>query len=182
MSEWDSHRVYAGYSMVDLSHQSLQYEEKYEVEFVTKNKHDSYKGGILNFMSGLDWSCNNLTGEISHELGMLSLIHGLNLSRNQLKGSISNSFCNLSQIDSLDLFNNKLSGEIPPKLVRLTFLVVFNVTHSSIFGRVSDMNAKFAIFDESNYEDNPFLCGPPLKRKCSINVKPPYPPLVFGKK
>ena len=113
---------------------------KNEVEFVTKNRHGSYKGGIFNFMFGLDLSCNNLTSEIPHELGMLSLIHALNLSRNQLKGSISKSFCNLSQIESLDLFNNKLSGKIPPKLVRLNFLAVFNVTHNSIFGRVLDMN------------------------------------------
>ena len=61
------------------------FEETGEVDFVTKNRLDSYRGEILNFMSGLDLSCNNLTGEIPNELGMLSSIHALNLSHNQLK-------------------------------------------------------------------------------------------------
>ena len=160
----------------DLDYGDVVLEETGEVEFVTKNRLDSYRGEILNFMSGLDLSCNNLTAEIPNELGMLSSIHALNLSHNQLKGPIPKSFSNLSQIESLDLSYNKLSGEIPPELVELTFLAVFSVTHNNLSGRVPDMKAQFGTFDESSYEDNPFLCGPLLKRKCNTSIEPSYSP------
>jgi hypothetical protein len=47
-------------------------------------------------MSGLDLSCNKLTGKIPLELGELSLIHALNLSYNQLIGSIPQTLSNLA--------------------------------------------------------------------------------------
>eukprot|EP00261_Vitis_vinifera_P036617 XP_019077860.1 PREDICTED: probable LRR receptor-like serine/threonine-protein kinase At4g36180 isoform X3 [Vitis vinifera] len=172
---WNS-LAYAGYLVKDLGSPILVYNEKDEVDFVTKNRRDSYKGGILEFMSGLDLSCNNLTGEIPHELGMLSWIRALNLSHNQLNGSIPKSFSNLSQIESLDLSYNKLGGEIPLELVELNFLEVFSVAYNNISGRVPDTKAQFATFDESNYEGNPFLCGELLKRKCNTSIESPCAP------
>ncbi|XP_034695687.1 receptor-like protein 1 [Vitis riparia] len=171
-----SRPVYAGYLVKYWGYSNFVYEQKDEVEFVIKNRHVSYKGGILDFISGLDLSCNNLTGNIPYELGMLSWILALNLSHNQLKGSIPNSFSNLSQIESLDLSNNQLSGEIPPQLIGLTFLEVFSVAHNNLSGRVLDMKAQFGTFGESSYEDNPFLCGPMLKRKCNTSIESPYLP------
>ncbi|KAL6334193.1 hypothetical protein AAG906_006779 [Vitis piasezkii] len=173
---WNSLLVYAGYLVKDLGPSSLVYNEKDEVEFVTKNRRDSYKGGILEFMSGLDLSCNNLTGEIPHELGMLSSIRALNLSHNQLNGSIPKSFSNLSLIESLDLSYNNLGGEIPLELVVLNFLEVFSVAYNNISGRVPDTKAQFGTFDESSYEGNSFLCGAPLKRKCNTSIEPPCAP------
>ncbi|XVF86388.1 hypothetical protein PTKIN_Ptkin18bG0036000 [Pterospermum kingtungense] len=67
---------------------------QFEIDFVTKNRHNSYTGDILNFMSGLDLSCNNLTGQVPSELGHLSSVHALNLSHNRLVGSIPISFSN----------------------------------------------------------------------------------------
>ena len=174
--EMNPHLVYAGYLVKHWGFSSPIYKETDEVEFVTKNRRDSYKGGILEFMSGLDLSCNNLTGEIPHELGMLSSIHALNLSHNQLNGSIPKSFSNLSQIESLDLSYNKLGGEIPLELVELNFLEVFSVAYNNISGRVPNTKAQFGTFDESNYEGNPFLCGELLKRKCNTSIESPCAP------
>ena len=179
---WNIRNVYAGFLVKHWGCPSMVPEEKDEVEFVTKNGRHSYRGGILDFMSGLDLSCNNLTGEIPRELGMLSSIHALNLSHNQLKGPIPKSFFNLSQIESLDLSYNKLSGEIPPELVELNFLAVFSVAHNNLSGRVPDMKAQFGTFDERNYEDNPFLCGPLLKRKCNTSIEPSYSPPESSRK
>ncbi|KAL6335697.1 hypothetical protein AAG906_032890 [Vitis piasezkii] len=66
----------------------LQHGPQDEVEFITKGRHCIYKGYILNFMSVLDLSFNNLTGKIPYELGQLNSIHALNLSHNRLIGSI----------------------------------------------------------------------------------------------
>ncbi|XP_021603911.2 receptor like protein 21-like [Manihot esculenta] len=48
-----------------------------ESEFVTKYRAHTYKNKALNYMSGLDLSDNNLTGEIPYELGALSHMKGI---------------------------------------------------------------------------------------------------------
>ncbi|KAG2696104.1 hypothetical protein I3760_07G043200 [Carya illinoinensis] len=138
-----------------------------EVEFVTKYRSSSYKGGILDYMSALDLSCNKLTGGIPTELGQLSSIHSLNLSHNQLRGLIPEKFSGLASIESLDLSHNSLSGEIPSTLIKLNFMGIFNVAYNNLSGKVPDMKNQFGTFEKSSYEGNRFLCGPPLENGCS---------------
>ncbi|PPD67331.1 hypothetical protein GOBAR_DD35793 [Gossypium barbadense] len=102
------------------------------IEFTTKNGFYPYKGNILRNMTGIDLSCNNLTGHIPPELGNLSEIHSLNLSHNKLTGVIPSSFSKLKQIESLDLSYNNLSGEIPNQLVEMISLEVFNVAYNNL--------------------------------------------------
>jgi Leucine-rich repeat (LRR) protein len=150
------------------------FDEQIEVEFVTKYRFNSYGGDILNYMYGLDLSCNKLTGRIPPELGELSSIHALNLSYNQLTNSISQKISNLNQLESLDLSHNNLSGKIPSVLIDLTFLEVFTVAYNNLSGRVPDMKAQFGTFDKISYEGNPFLCGKPLENSCT-RVDEPHP-------
>ncbi|KAJ8423216.1 hypothetical protein Cgig2_006769 [Carnegiea gigantea] len=129
--------------------------------FTTKGTIYSYKGMVLSSMSGLDLSCNRLTGEIPLELGNLSSLHALNLSHNSLWGSIPASFSKMNQLESLDLSYNSLTGDIPIELAVLTALEVFSIAYNSLSG-VIPFKAQFATFDASSYEGNRFLCGPPL--------------------
>ncbi|XP_039026488.1 receptor-like protein 15 isoform X1 [Hibiscus syriacus] len=155
---------------------SVQLEDEYvyKIDFVTKNNLLSYKGDILKCMSGLDLSCNNLTGLIPQSLGKLTSLHALNLSHNHLTGIIPVSLSNLSQVESLDFSYNNLSGKIPSELVHLNFLAVFSVAHNNLSGRVPD-KGQFATFGFNSYEGNPLLSGLPSEKNGTGVVETPFP-------
>ncbi|XP_011009765.1 PREDICTED: LRR receptor-like serine/threonine-protein kinase GSO1 isoform X4 [Populus euphratica] len=145
------------------------------VEFTTKNMYYGYKGKILSYMSGFDLSNNNFVGAIPPEFGNLSEILSLNLSHNNLTGSIPATFSNLKRIESLDLSYNNLNGVIPPQLTEITTLEVFSVAHNNLSGKTPERKYQFGTFNESCYEGNPFLCGPPLRNKCCEEAVPSQP-------
>lgn len=144
--------------VLDVSY--MQYSKPEEVEFLEKNQYLVYRAGVLELMSGLDLSCNKLTGIIPSELGKLRKIRSLNISHNHLTGSIPSSFSLMNEIESLDLSSNHLSGTIPSQLVELSFLSAFNVSYNNLSGRVP-VGGQFGTFDEGNYFGNPGLYGFP---------------------
>ncbi|KAL7162257.1 hypothetical protein ACSBR2_042690 [Camellia fascicularis] len=156
------------------------YDKVDKVESVTKSRSCSYMGNILNYMSELDLSCNELTGNIPFELGNLSNVHALNLSHNLLTGPIPKTFSNLTEIESLDLSYNSLSGNIPTELLNLNFLEVFTVAHNNLSGKILDRKAQFGTFEASSYDGNPFLCGPLLEKNCRAIVGSPHLPTTIS--
>ncbi|KAG4167536.1 hypothetical protein ERO13_A13G202700v2 [Gossypium hirsutum] len=117
------------------------------IEVTMKSISYFYKGRVLTYLSGIDLSCNKLTGEIPHHFQYLRDIIVLNFSHNSLIGPIPPALSELYQIESLNLSYNYLSGNIPSQLLGLHFLSSF----------------------KSSYEGNPFLCGEPLPKNCSTD-------------
>ncbi|GKU93326.1 hypothetical protein SLEP1_g6928 [Rubroshorea leprosula] len=114
---------------------------EYWVEFTTKGMSHVYNGSIFRYMSGIDLSCNRLTGRIPTEIGYLNKIHALNMSHNKLTGLIPTTFSNLKQIESLDISYNNLNGKIPPQLIELNTLAVFSVAYNNLSGPTPDQKA-----------------------------------------
>ena len=126
------------------------------IQLITKNLYLSYRSDRFQLLSELDLSCNELTGEIPHQLGDLHGLHSLNLSHNHLNGLIPETFQKLENIESLDISYNNLSGQIPLKLSDLHYLAVFNVSYNNLSGKALD-KGQFCTFDGSSYKGNPYL-------------------------
>ncbi|KAJ8641258.1 hypothetical protein MRB53_017952 [Persea americana] len=164
-TELYSYKILFGLKLYRARTYLLQ-DDREEVEFMTKRRYHSYRGDILNFMSGIDLSHNSLAGDIPTEIGSLNGIHALNLSNNDLSGQIPRSFSGLKKLESLDLSYNQLSGEIPSQLAELNFLEVFTVAHNNLSGKIPE-SGQLSTFDESDFLGNPGLCGPPLEKSCT---------------
>ncbi|PKI38553.1 hypothetical protein CRG98_040986 [Punica granatum] len=121
---------------------------------------------ILEYLTVIDLSSNNFTGEIPKSIGSLEGLHLLNLSHNLLAGRIPPALNGLTNLEALDLSRNHLSGEIPEKLTELTSLAVFNVSYNQLSGSIPRVK-QFNTFDNSSYKGNARLCGDPLSKKCS---------------
>ncbi|KAM5586936.1 receptor-like protein EIX2 [Rosa sericea] len=120
----------------------------------------------LDLVNSIDFSSNNLEGEIPDEVSSLRFLGTLNLSRNQLTGNIPSKIGNLTWLETLDLSHNHLSGQIPQSFSSLSFLAHLNLSFNNLSGRIPSGNQLQTLTDSSIYEGNPSLCGVPLSTVC----------------
>ncbi|TYH14549.1 hypothetical protein ES288_A06G229000v1 [Gossypium darwinii] len=152
------------------------------IEYTVKSRSYNYKRRMLQYMSGIDLSCNKLTGEISFETKNIKKIFILNLSHNSLTGPVPQAFSNLMDMESLDLSYNNLTGNIPAEFAVLHFLEYFNVSYNNLSGKTPERIGQLGAFDESNYVGNPFLCGSLVGKNCSPVETPLTPKASAGNK
>ncbi|XWS76763.1 hypothetical protein CRYUN_Cryun01aG0205500 [Craigia yunnanensis] len=78
----------------------------------------------------------NLEGIFPQNWGSCSDLKMLNVAQNFLTGQIPMSFGNCKNLYLLDLSSNNLSGLLPAE-ISVPCMVVFNVSHNSLFGNIS---------------------------------------------
>ncbi|TYG50158.1 hypothetical protein ES288_D10G152400v1 [Gossypium darwinii] len=95
----------------------------------------------LNLVRLVDFSCNNLSGEIPKEVTSLQGLQTLNLSRNHLTGKIPESIGSMKSLESLDLSQNQLSSSIPESMSSVTFLSHLNLSFNKLTGIIPTSRA-----------------------------------------
>ncbi|XP_075641352.1 receptor-like protein EIX1 [Castanea sativa] len=126
---------------------------------------------ILQLVKSIDFSKNNLSGEIPKEVTSLQGLQSLNLSYNFLIGSIPENIGTMGSLESIDFSLNQLSGQIPSSLSSLTFLNHLNLSNNNLTGKIP-LSTQLQSLNPSSYVGNK-LCGPPLTVNCTTNgVKP----------
>ena len=70
----------------------------------------------IEFINYLNFSSNELNGEIPSEIGNLTNLTTLFLNDNQLTGEIPSEIGNLTNLTTLFLNDNQLTGEIPSEI------------------------------------------------------------------
>ncbi|KAL6206250.1 hypothetical protein ACLB2K_023498 [Fragaria x ananassa] len=150
-----------------------------ETTVTTKGRGIEYFTRQAWLLTIIDFSSNDLEGEIPEEISSLLSLGTLNLSMNQLSGSIPSKIGNLYRLETLDLSQNRLSGHIPQSLSNITFLSHLNLSHNKLTGRIPSGNQLQTLVDPSIYEGNSF-CGFPLP-KCPEDKDNKHEPHVYEK-
>ncbi|CAK9146236.1 unnamed protein product, partial [Ilex paraguariensis] len=117
------------------------------------------------FVSCIDLSSNNLTGEILAAILILEELIALNLSRNKLYGRVPQKIGQLKSLQSLDLSRNQFLGGILDNMAGLNFLSYLDLSYNYFSGRIP-LGTQLQSFDASTYNGNVRLCGPPLTPTC----------------
>ncbi|KAL2227037.1 probable LRR receptor-like serine/threonine-protein kinase At4g36180 [Sesamum indicum] len=119
----------------------------------------------LGLVKLIDFSNNNLAGEIPSGITKLVGLVGLNISWNNLIGPIPSDIGQLKSLNFLDFSRNHLSGGIPTSLGTLSHLGVLDLSYNDLSGRIP-LNGQGLTFPVSAYVGNAGLCGRPLNKSC----------------
>ncbi|KAK1265397.1 inactive leucine-rich repeat receptor-like protein kinase [Acorus gramineus] len=128
----------------------------------------------LGLANNMDLSNNSLDGEIPESIVNLVGLQSLNLSANHLTGKIPAKIGDMNSMLSLDLSRNNLTGPIPSSLSELNFLEDLNLSFNNLSGRIPT-GSQLQTFNDTSYEGNYDLCGPPTSKDCLGHGMPRSP-------
>ncbi|XP_061376148.1 receptor-like protein EIX2 isoform X1 [Gastrolobium bilobum] len=163
-SETQSHILWHTSAYLEIYSTSKLGDYKLNITLTWKGVEHGFKDPQMSLKS-IDFSSNNLNGEIPKEVGYLLGLVSLNLSRNNLSGEIPPEIGNLSFLEFLDLSRNHFSGKIPSTLSKIDDLGVLDLSNNSLSGRIP-FGRQLQTFDASSFEGNLNLCGEQLNKTC----------------
>jgi Leucine-rich repeat (LRR) protein len=105
------------------------------VMLMWKGSERQFKNNKL-ILRSIDFSSNQLTGNIPKEIGNLIELVSLNLSNNYLSGEITSNIGRLTSLEFLDLSRNHFSGLIPNSLAQIDRLSMLNLSNNNLCGRI----------------------------------------------
>uniref|UniRef100_A0A0E0LDT6 Protein kinase domain-containing protein n=1 Tax=Oryza punctata TaxID=4537 RepID=A0A0E0LDT6_ORYPU len=127
----------------------------------------------LPSLSVLGLANNYLAGELP--IGGLAALEVVDLSANYFNGSLPSDFGG-NRLRFLNISSNKLTGALPTELSAVVPAnSTVDLSHNNFTGTVPQAGP-FAVQPAAAYEGNPELCGPPLKKMCSIPSSLSNPP------
>ncbi|XP_009627877.1 receptor-like protein EIX1 [Nicotiana tomentosiformis] len=144
------------------SYNGYSYLEEYLGDALVQWKSsESVYNKTLGLLKIIDFSNNELAGNVPEEIAQLDGVLSLNLSRNNLTGNVIQGIGKMEKLESLDLSRNQLTGRIPTSLAQLHFLSVLDLSSNNLSGKIPS-STQLQSFDPSSYEGNNELCGLPL--------------------
>ncbi|CAL5183616.1 unnamed protein product [Lathyrus oleraceus] len=93
-------------------------------------------GHIHSNLTHVDFSGNQLKGNIPSSITMLDSLQSLNLSSNKLAGEIPSSISDLISLKNLSLASNSFSGSIPDSFSALPDLVHLDLSSNQLNGSI----------------------------------------------
>lgn len=114
-------------------------------------------GRLSGVASIIDFSSNQLDGDIPSSFSNCLSLENLFLTRNQLSGSIPKALGEVRGLETLNLSSNQLSGTIPVELQNLQVLRLLNFSYNDLEGDIPS-GGVFQNLSAVHLEGNGNLC------------------------
>ncbi|KAM3189590.1 hypothetical protein ACQJBY_068096 [Aegilops geniculata] len=130
----------------------------------------------LQKLTTLDLAHNFLSGQIPAGIGRLASLSRLDLSSNQLNGTLPPSIAGLPRLSGvLNLSYNHFVGGIPPEFGGIPVAVSLDLRGNDLAGEIPQVGS-LVNQGPTAFDDNPRLCGFPLKIECAGESEEPRIP------
>lgn len=130
----------------------------------------------LQKLTTLDLAHNFLSGQIPAGIGRLASLSRLDLSSNQLNGTLPPSIAGLPRLSGvLNLSYNHFIGGIPPEFGGIPVAVSLDLRGNDLAGEIPQVGS-LVNQGPTAFDDNPRLCGFPLKIECTGEREEPRIP------